>query len=47
MIDGFRFGFFGASDINPLASLAIVTGFFVLLAMFAMRLLATGYKLRH
>ena len=27
MIDGFRFGFFGASDINPFASLAIVTGF--------------------
>nr|WP_175657428.1 ABC transporter permease [Burkholderia ambifaria] len=47
MIDGFRYGFFGASDINPLASLAIVTGFFVLLAIFAMRLLATGYKLRH
>ncbi|MFA8330558.1 metal-dependent hydrolase, partial [Burkholderia ubonensis] len=34
-------------DINPLASLAIVAGFFVLLALFAMRLLATGYKLRH
>src|SRR5581483_4101822 len=47
MIDGFRFGFFGASDINPFASLAIVTGFFVLLALIAMRLLATGYKLRH
>lgn len=47
MIDGFRYGFFGMSDINPLASLAIVTGFFVLLALFAMRLLATGYKLRH
>ncbi|RBL66972.1 metal-dependent hydrolase, partial [Pseudomonas sp. MWU13-2625] len=25
MIDGFRFGFFGASDINPFASLAIFT----------------------
>ncbi|QKM49110.1 Inner membrane transport permease YadH [Burkholderia glumae] len=47
MIDGFRYGFFGVADINPYASLAIVAGFFVLLALVAMRLLATGYKLRH
>lgn len=47
MIDGFRFGFFGMSDIAPLTSLAIVTGFFVVLAVLAMRLLASGYKLRH
>ncbi|REE21127.1 ABC-2 type transport system permease protein [Paraburkholderia sp. BL27I4N3] len=47
MIDGFRYGFFGMSDINPLASLAIVAGFFVVLAMVAMRMLASGYKLRH
>ncbi|WP_322054879.1 ABC transporter permease [Paraburkholderia bannensis] len=47
MIDGFRYGFFGLSDINPLASLAIVFVFFVVLAAIAMRLLASGYKLRH
>ncbi|MGF6442477.1 ABC transporter permease [Paraburkholderia youngii] len=47
MIDGFRFGFFGVSDIDPLMSLAIVAGFFVVLAVVAMRMLATGYKLRH
>jgi ABC-2 type transport system permease protein len=47
MIDGFRYGFFGLSDIDPLVSLAIVAGFFVVLAAVAMRLLATGYKLRH
>ncbi|MCG5076454.1 ABC transporter permease [Paraburkholderia tagetis] len=47
MIDGFRYGFFGLSDINPLASLAIVFVFFVVLAFLAMRLLASGYKLRH
>jgi ABC-2 type transport system permease protein len=47
MIDGFRYGFFGLSDIDPLVSLAIVGGFFVVLAAVAMRLLATGYKLRH
>ena len=47
MIDGFRYGFFGMSDINPLASLAIVAGFFVVLTVVAMRMLASGYKLRH
>ncbi len=47
MIDGFRYGFFGLSDIDPLASLAVVGGFFVLIAVLAMRLLASGYKLRY
>jgi len=46
MIDGFRYGFFGASDIDPLKSLAIVTGFAVVLTALAIRLLAKGYKLR-
>ena len=47
MIDGFRYGFFGVSDIDPLVSLAIVAGFFVVLAAVAMRMLASGFKLRH
>ncbi len=47
MIDGFRYGFFGQSDINPSTSFAIVSVFFVLLAGFAIRLLKSGYKLRH
>jgi ABC-2 type transport system permease protein len=47
MIDGFRYGFFGLSDIDPFVSLAIVAGFFVVLAAVAMRMLASGYKLRH
>jgi ABC-2 type transport system permease protein len=47
MIDGFRYGFFGMSDINPMWSLAIVSGFFVVLAVLAMRMLASGFKLRH
>jgi ABC-2 type transport system permease protein len=46
MIDGFRYGFFGVSDIDPLVSLAIVAGFFVVLAVVAMRMLASGFKLR-
>ncbi|MFS2005559.1 ABC transporter permease [Duganella sp. CT11-25] len=47
MIDGFRYGFFGQSDVNPLLSLAIVSGFLVALALLAIRLLRSGYRLRH
>lgn len=47
MIDGFRYGFFGVSDVDPLASLAVVALSFVVLALLAMRMLASGYKLRH
>ncbi len=47
MIDGFRYGFFGVSDIDPLASLAVVAAFLVVIAALAMRLIASGYKLRH
>ncbi len=47
MIDGFRYGFFGKSDVAPETSLAIVTVFFVVLAGIAVRLLKSGYKLRH
>ncbi|KRB92735.1 ABC transporter permease [Noviherbaspirillum sp. Root189] len=47
MIDGFRYGFFGQSDINPLTSFLIVGVFFIMLAGFAIRMLSNGYKLRH
>ena len=47
MIDGFRYGFFGVSDISPWSSLAIVLCFFVLVSAIALRMLQTGYKLRH
>lgn len=47
MIDGFRYGFFGQSDVSPLTSFSIVSVFFVLLAGFAIGLLKSGYKLRH
>jgi ABC-2 type transport system permease protein len=46
MIDGFRYGFFGASDTPPLASLAVVAVSFALLAAAALLLLRSGYKLR-
>jgi ABC-2 type transport system permease protein len=46
MIDGFRYGFFGQSDVDPVKSFAIVSVFFLLLAGFTIRLLQAGYKLR-
>jgi len=47
MIDGFRYGFFANSDISPWTSLAIVSAFFVVLAITAVNLLKRGYNLRH
>lgn len=47
MIDGFRYGFFGQSDVNPLSSAAIVFAFLILLTTIAVHMLKSGYKLRH
>lgn len=47
MIDGFRYGFFGQSDINPLTSCVVVLAFLAILVGLAIRLLKSGYKLRH
>ena len=47
MIDGFRYGFFGVSDISPWTSLMIVGGFFIAVSVLALRLLQTGFKLRY
>ena len=46
MIDGFRRGFFGSSDVSPWISLGVVGASFVLVSAIALRLLKTGYKLR-
>jgi ABC-2 type transport system permease protein len=47
MIDGFRAGFFGHSDVDPWLSLAVVLPFVLLLGGITLRLLKSGYKLRH
>lgn len=47
MIDGFRYGFFGLSDVSPWTSLAIVGGAWLLVSALAVHLLRTGYKIRH
>ena len=46
-VDGFRYGFFGASDVPPGASLAIVAGFVLVVSFSNLWLLKSGYKLRH
>jgi len=46
MIDGFRYGFFGASDVAPAASLAVVGVSLALLSALTLQLLKKGYKLR-
>ena len=47
MIDGFRYGFFGLSDVAPGRSLALVAAAAIVLAGVALALLARGWKLRH
>jgi ABC-2 type transport system permease protein len=46
MIDGFRYGFFGASDVSPWLSLGVVGAALTLVSTIAVLLLRTGYKLR-
>lgn len=47
MIDGFRYGFFGVSDINPALSLGIAAASLLVLTAVTLALLKRGYKLRH
>jgi ABC-2 type transport system permease protein len=47
MIDGFRRGFFGVSDVPPALSLVVVAISFTAVATIALRLLHSGYKIRH
>ena len=46
MIDGFRYGFFGASDVSPWLSLAVVGSCMVLISAVALHLLRIGFKIR-
>ena len=46
MIDGFRHGFFGVSDVSPWLSLSVVGGSLAVVCAIAIHLLRTGYKLR-
>ena len=46
MIDGFRYGFFGVSDVSPKLSLFVVMLTFLLLSAIILEMLRRGYKLR-
>jgi ABC-2 type transport system permease protein len=46
-IDGFRYAFFGQSDVPPWTSLAIASATFCAISWMTLRLLRSGYKLRH
>ena len=47
LIDGFRYGFFGVSDVAPAISLGVLGVSLLLISGGALRMLASGYKLRH
>jgi ABC-2 type transport system permease protein len=46
MIDGFRYGFFGVSDVSPWLSFAIVSSALLVVSSVAVHLLRIGYKIR-
>jgi ABC-2 type transport system permease protein len=47
MIDGFRHGFFGVSDVSPWISVAVVASSLALVCGVCLHLLRIGYKIRH
>jgi ABC-2 type transport system permease protein len=47
MIDGFRHGFFGISDVSPWLSIAVVASSLVVVCGVCLQLLKSGYKIRH
>jgi ABC-2 type transport system permease protein len=47
MVNGFRYGILGVSDVNPFVSLGMILIFIVLLATVALRMLAKGKGIRH
>jgi ABC-2 type transport system permease protein len=47
MIDGFRYGFFGVSDVSPWLSLGIVSTALAVVSAIAVNMLRTGYKIRN
>ena len=46
VIDGFRYGFFGVSDVSPMISLCVVAASLAVLSALSLLMLRAGYKLR-
>ncbi|WP_372981046.1 ABC transporter permease [Marinobacter sediminum] len=47
MVNGFRYGILGVSDVNPFVSLGMILVFISLLAFIALKMLARGKGIRH
>ena len=47
MIDGFRYGMIGESDVSPWLSLAVTSAFLLFVSALCMTLLHKGYKIRN
>jgi ABC-2 type transport system permease protein len=47
MVNGFRYGILGVSDVNPFVSLGMILVFIVVLAAISLRMLARGKGIRH
>jgi ABC-2 type transport system permease protein len=47
IVDGFRYGFFGAGDVSPWLSAAVVAACLLSLSLLTLWLVKTGYKMRH
>lgn len=47
MIDGFRYGFFGVSDVSPWLSLSVILIVLIFVTAGALGMLKSGYKIRH
>lgn len=47
MVNGFRYGILGVSDVNPYLSLGMILAFIVILSMVSLRMLQRGKGIRH
>jgi ABC-2 type transport system permease protein len=47
LIDGFRYGFFGVSDVSPVTSFGVLAVSLALVSAGALGMLRSGYRLRH
>lgn len=47
MVNGFRYGILGVSDVNPFVSLGMILVFITILAAVSLRMLARGKGIRH
>ncbi|WP_336368155.1 ABC transporter permease [Marinobacter sp. C2H3] len=47
MVNGFRYGILGVSDVNPFVSLGMILAFIIVLSAVALRLLKRGKGIRH